>query len=268
MKKMTNLPLPILSDDLTTTEADSEDSNYPPPPPHSHLPHVQRHHAHYSHHHSHFHTEIPNNNVSCSLTASGGHAGKIKLPTIYSGPPTTSENNTETDSDDEVEDDEDILASSSSDCGECCGGHAPYPALVTRVPNIIPATMCKSTQISPTTVIEMYAAAASIRRRNTNNANTAVASNCGSLQRSKPCPNGFHVPCPVVPPKPMVIMEKMVNGKVKMVNQTCPQHGLKATKPNGIQLKANPPAPPIRKSGVKVNGESVNEIGMCKSVVL
>merc|ERR1719266_1749107 len=181
--KTTNLPLPILSDLETTTEADSEDSNIPPPAfpqlPHPHLQ-QQRHHAHYGHH-SHFHhpTKVAcQSNTGC---AGGNHIPATvtththcatKLPTIYSGPPTTSENNTESDSD-EVDDD-DLEEESSSECGECCGGHAPYPTLVTRAPNIIPATMCKSTQISPTTVIEMYAAAASIRRRNTNIA-TSVA---------------------------------------------------------------------------------------------
>ena len=67
----------------------------------------------------------------------------------------TSENNTESDS--EVEEDvEDegireagsegglLPESSSSDCGECCGGHAPHPCMISpRSPNIIPATMCK-----------------------------------------------------------------------------------------------------------------------------
>ena len=67
----------------------------------------------------------------------------------------TSENNTESDS--EVEEDvEDegiseagsegglLPESSSSDCGECCGGHAPHPGMTSpRSPNIIPATMCK-----------------------------------------------------------------------------------------------------------------------------
>ena len=108
-----------------------------------------------------------------------------KLPTIYSGPPTTSENNTESDSD-EVDDDDLECEESSSECGECCGGHAPYPTL-TRAPNIIPATMCKSTQISPTTVIEMYAAAASIRRRNTNSASTTSASIASSVHSELKC---------------------------------------------------------------------------------
>ena len=51
----------------------------------------------------------------------------------------------------------------TSDCGECCGGHAPHPQLPMdpRAPAIIPATMCKSTQISPTSVVEMYAASLS-----------------------------------------------------------------------------------------------------------
>ena len=51
----------------------------------------------------------------------------------------------------------------TSDCGECCGGHAPYPQVPMdpRSPVIIPATMCKATQISPTSVVEMYAASLS-----------------------------------------------------------------------------------------------------------
>ena len=51
----------------------------------------------------------------------------------------------------------------TSDCGECCGGHAPYPQLPSdpREPGIIPATMCQGTQISPTSVVEMYAASLS-----------------------------------------------------------------------------------------------------------
>ena len=51
----------------------------------------------------------------------------------------------------------------TSDCGECCGGHAPYPQLPLdpRARGIIQATMCKGTQISPTSVVEMYAASLS-----------------------------------------------------------------------------------------------------------
>ena len=51
----------------------------------------------------------------------------------------------------------------TSDCGECCGGHAPHPTLPhdPRAPAIIPATRSKSTQISPTSVVEMYAASLS-----------------------------------------------------------------------------------------------------------
>lgn len=73
--KTTNLPLPILSDLETTTEADSEDSNIPPPAfpqlPHPHLQ-QQRHHAHYGHH-SHFHhpTKVAcQSNTGC---AGGNH---------------------------------------------------------------------------------------------------------------------------------------------------------------------------------------------------
>ena len=74
--KTTNLPLPILSDLETTTEADSEDSNIPPPAfpqlPHPHLQQQQRHHAHYGHH-SHFHhpTKVAcQSNTGC---AGGNH---------------------------------------------------------------------------------------------------------------------------------------------------------------------------------------------------
>ena len=115
----------------------------------------------------------------------------------------------------------------------------------------------------------MYAAAASIRRRNTNA--VGMTSSCNnSLSRSKPCPNGFHVPCPVAPPSTSVPkLPQISNGKIKVVNQTCPQHGIKATMSasaaaNGhsIHLKAVPPV--IKKcangNGVQVNGDSVNEI--------
>ena len=60
-----------------------------------------------------------------------------------------------------------------SDCGECCAGHAPYPFKVpagnsSASPNSSSAaggsssvmTVTKATQISPSTVVEMYAAAA------------------------------------------------------------------------------------------------------------
>ena len=157
----TNLPLPIQSGDEMTTTAEESSDGFPPPPS------QPQHHAHYIHH-SHFQQDV-------GLPHYKLH--DQKLPTIYSGPPTTSENNTESESDDECP------GSSSSECGECCGGHAPYPSISPRPANIIPATMCKGTQISPTTVIEMYAA--SVRRT-------------GSLPR----PNGgLHpVPCPTAPP--------------------------------------------------------------------
>ena len=51
----------------------------------------------------------------------------------------------------------------TSDCGECCSGHPPHPQLPLDQKSraIIPATMCKGTQISPTSVVEMYAASLS-----------------------------------------------------------------------------------------------------------
>ena len=151
----------------------------------------------------------------------------------------------------------------------------------------------------------MYAAAASIRRRNTNSASTttsaSIASSSGGggigighhanaavLARSTPCPNGFHVPCPVVPVHSSTTTKTTTNNglningcKAHIINQTCPRHGLKAaSKFNGnpIQLKANGPQIPttssslstIKKgsSGVKVNGESVNEIVKATEVAL
>ena len=259
----TNLPLPIQSDDITTDggEAgeDSEDS-FPPPP--------STHHAHYLHH-SHFQQDVglPHYKLDQLVVAEGGHGHHIhqqpnrKLPTIYSGPPTSCENNTESEegtgpSEDE-EEASDGLISSSSDCGECCGGHAPYPSISPRSPNIIPATMCKGTQISPTTVIQMYAA--SVRGRN------------GSLTRSKPFPNGFHVPCPVVPPAINPVQQPQ-NGigvtVTQNISKTCPQHGLRTSiSHHDSTAAAGKPQPPPRMSGVKVNGESVNEIVRASEVL-
>ena len=65
--------------------------------------------------------------------------------------------------------DSSIMSSSTSECGgECCGGHAPFPMPTPPDPNlptVIPATMCKATQISPTSVIQMYSAAATLSRK-------------------------------------------------------------------------------------------------------
>ena len=58
-----------------------------------------------------------------------------------------------------------VMSSSTSECGgECCGGHAPFPIPTPpdpHAPAVIPATMCKGTQISPTSVIQMYSASLS-----------------------------------------------------------------------------------------------------------
>ena len=239
----TNLPLPIQSDDMTTENGEDSEDSFPPPPT-SVASVSASHHAHYLHH-SHFQQDVglPHYKLDPLLVV---QPQPRKLPTIYSGPPTSCENNTEseegTPSEDEEDEEDGGLISSSSDCGECCGGHAPYPSISPRSPNIIPATMCKATQISPTTVIEMYAA--SVRGRN------------GSLTRSKPCPNGFHVPCPVAPP--ITTQVPSIPVVTTKVNQTCPQHGLKS-----IAVKPQPP----RLSGVKVNGESVNEIVRASEVL-
>ena len=255
----TNLPLPIQSDDITTDggEAgeDSEDS-FPPPP--------STHHAHYLHH-SHFQQDVglPHYKLDQLVEGHSHHLHQHrKLPTIYSGPPTSCENNTESeegtpseDEDEEASEDGGLI-SSSSDCGECCGGHAPYPSISPRSPNIIPATMCKGTQISPTTVIQMYAA--SVRGRN------------GSLTRSKPFPNGFHVPCPVAPAMNPVHPQQSINGiaTVTKISKTCPQHGLRTSiSHHDSTAAAGKPQPPPRMSGVKVNGESVNEIVRASEVL-
>lgn len=191
---------------------------------------VAQHHAHYIHH-SHFQQDsrLPHYKLD-QPPQSLNPLHPPKLPTIYSGPPTTtSENNTESDSEEEDDGGRSLGRSSTSDCGECCGGHAPYPCLSPRSPNIIPATMCKATQISPTTVIEMYAA--SVRR------NGAVPSKGGLqplmppvttvsgplISSSKP-PNGFHVPCPVAP-MPAVKPVLAVVNSARVVNKNCPQHG-------------------------------------------
>ena len=93
--KTTNLPLPILSDLETTTEADSEDSNIPalPLPHHHHQHHLQqRHHAHYGHHsHFHHHPKVAcQSNIGCvganHIPATGPATATVittKLPTIY-----------------------------------------------------------------------------------------------------------------------------------------------------------------------------------------
>ena len=87
--KTTNLPLPILSDLETTTEADSEDSNIPALPHHHHQHHLQqRHHAHYGHHsHFHHHPKVAcQSNIGCASAnhiAGPASAVTTKLPTIY-----------------------------------------------------------------------------------------------------------------------------------------------------------------------------------------
>lgn len=254
IRTTTNLPLPIHSDDLTTTDQDSEDGSLPPPP-------AAPHHAHYSHH-SHFQQDVSLPHYK--------YDQQEKLATIYSGPPTTSENNTESESG--SEDGGLIPESSSSECGECCEGHAPYPnRLMGAVsPNIIPSSMCKATQISPTTVIEMYAA--SVRRNNTNGSN-------GTLSRSKPHPNGFHVPCPVAPVQSTTSPPK-TSSRSFVVHKSCPQHGTSsinkatvvtlnnigaASNINSVTIATqnggtNPPPPPPRMSTIKVNGDAVDEI--------
>ncbi len=229
----TNLPLPIQSaDDMTTTDSEA---NFPqPPPPFSVSSNggLASHHAHYMHH-SHFQQD-----------AGLPHYKLDKLPTIFSGPDTyTSENNTE--SDEPEEDSENISEESTSDCGECCGGHAPYPSISPRPANIIPATMCKATQISPTTVIEMYAASASKKR-----------SSPPQLVAGKP--NGFHVPCPV-PPNSFQSSSCEASNEVQVVvvpsnkKSTCPQHGVK----NSIISASKKSCAAV---GTAVNGDSVNEI--------
>jgi len=143
---------------------------------------AEGHHMHYSHHATRFHQE---------LQAKAAYSGISELPAkaAYSGisspPPTSppsfppppppqlltsaSNNNKKLPtiySGGEVSPDclggggSSVMSSSeaTSECGECCGGHAPFPSLPVdpTAPVIIPATMCKGTQISPTSVIQMY----------------------------------------------------------------------------------------------------------------
>ncbi len=258
--RTTNLPLPIHSEDFTTTE-DSDGSLPGPPPPIAAL--QSSHHVHYKHHHSHHSFQQQEQPPRYE------HAPPPRnLPTIYSG---TSENNTETESGDSDEDEGSggCLESSSSDCGECCGGHAPYPVTKSPNPTIIPATMCKATQISPTTVIEMYAA--SVRRTNGSISGGGIEENNGIIRRSRPHPNGFHIPCPVAPHPP-----HLRSGAAPAPE--CPQHGMHSAiapipvksgcmsrhcvnrLPSSGGGKKVPPAVPVRKSVVKVNGDAVNEI--------
>lgn len=101
--------------------------------------------------------------------------------------------------------------------------------------------MCKATQISPTTVIAMYAA--SVRRNGSMMSRPQLpplpgAPVTGSMtgngivsQHQAPRPNGFHVPCPVAPLLRTAVKDSTTNNAVvvvNVVNKSCPQHGTKA----------------------------------------
>ena len=108
------------------------------------------HHDHYLHH-THFQQDLGLPHFSDLSKDSSSFTGQTepKLPTIYAGDSPFGSSS--------------IMSSSTSECGECCGGHAPFPPAPVdpSAPVIIPATMCKGTQISPTSVIEMYSASLS-----------------------------------------------------------------------------------------------------------
>ena len=103
----------------------------------------------------------------------------------------------------------------------------------------IPATMCKATQISPTTVIAMYAA--SVRRNGSMMSRPQLPPLPGApvtgsmtgngIMSQPPRPNGFHVPCPVAPLLRAAVKDSTTNNAVvvvNVVNKSCPQHGTKA----------------------------------------
>ena len=109
--------------------------------------------------------------------------------------------------------------------------------------------MCKATQISPTTVIAMYAA--SVRRNGSMMSRPQLpplpgAPVTGSMtgngivsQHQAPRPNGFHVPCPVAPLLRTAVKDSTTNNAVvvvNVVNKSCPQHGTKAEVCFGIFL--------------------------------
>ena len=101
--------------------------------------------------------------------------------------------------------------------------------------------MCKATQISPSTVIAMYAA--SVRRNGSMMSRpqlpplpgapvTGTMTGNGIMtQPQAPRPNGFHVPCPVAPLLRTAVKDSTTNNAVvvvNVVNKSCPQHGTKA----------------------------------------
>lgn len=128
----TNLPLPIIPSSPSSST-----------PSHTHGP--ASHHAHYAHHH-HFQQDVglPNfrdHSNHCSHDGPQSMTGSGSDYQSSTGDETTS---------------------SESDCGECCAGHAPYPFPPLNQSGAT-STVSKSTQISPTSVLEMYAAANSQR---------------------------------------------------------------------------------------------------------
>ena len=90
----------------------------------------------------------------------------------------------------------------------------------------IPATMCKATQISPTTVIAMYAA--SVRRNGSMMSRPQLPPLPGApvtgsmtgngIMSQPPRPNGFHVPCPVAPLLRAAVKDSTTNNAVVVVN--------------------------------------------------
>ena len=151
----TNLPLPIMGDP-SPTPPDSQTTNEDD---------FHHHHAHYNHHH-HFQQDMALPHYrDCDLTPCQSQPGHMHGPgNGHAAPESDDAGTTSSPDDGDDDDDDDTTISSGSDCGECCAGHAPYPYHPRVCVSGATSTVSRSTQISPTSVMEMYSAAQAQRQ--------------------------------------------------------------------------------------------------------
>ena len=163
---MPSAPTPLLSSSSAATTVESQFSH-----PHKQQP-QQHHHAHYAHH-RHFKQDggaLPRFSRGV-ISPPSSSSQRFRRPSQHKRRERHSGDDDSGD-DDVAEvaiDDTPTSSSGTSDCGECCAGHAPYP-YIRRDPTAAradysstdgdgPSTVSRGTQISPTTVAEMYSAA-------------------------------------------------------------------------------------------------------------
>ena len=162
---MPSAPTPLLSSSSAATTVESQFS-------HPHKQPQQHHHAHYAHH-RHFKQDggaLPRFSRGV-ISPPSSSSQRFRRPSQHKRRERHSGDDDSGD-DDAAEvaiDDTPTSSSGTSDCGECCAGHAPYP-YIRRDPTAVradysstdgdgPSTVSRGTQISPTTVAEMYSAA-------------------------------------------------------------------------------------------------------------